>query len=635
MPRNGGLSVDEAKAIILAKIGQGLKVEDACKAAGRSRKTYENYRASDAEWTRKVDEARDRFERAKAGGRDESAANIGFEEWRKRFLGRDTYPHQRMWIDVLEGRDPEDLHPSVRYERGNPLRLLINTPPYHSKSTVVTTEYVVYRICMNPNVRVKVVSKTREFAQSLLYSIKQMLTNPAYSELQAAYAPVGKDGIPSFKGSEGAWTAFAIYVAGKGADAADAAAKDPTVQALGIGGQIYGTRADLIIVDDAITLDNASNHEKQIVWLRKEVGSRVKNGKIIVVGTRVASIDLYSELRNPDNFSGGKSNWTYLAQPAVLEFADKPEDYVTLWPRSTQAMDEEDPGEPDENGTYPAWDGPALEEVRSGLDEKSWALVYQQAEIAEDTVFHPKCVNGSVNGQRKPGPLIAGAFGHPKRGAEGMHVIGSIDPAGTGEAFILLYAVDRATKHRYVLNCFMANHTTPAWYAQQIAALTPQYGVKEWVIEQNAYASWIINDQTIMQYCRERGIPIASHYTSRNKQDPDFGVASMASLFGSLRKIQEGGREEHNKDNIIWLPDKHSNAGVQALVSQLVAWQPGKLGRQLRQDGPMALWFAELRARNYIGEGAQRQQTHVRTSFLTQAQRNRQAVIPAGYFSEG
>ncbi len=32
--------------------------------------------------------------------------------------------------------------------------------------------------------------------------------------------------------------------------------KDPTLQALGIGGQIYGARADLIILDDCVTLSN-------------------------------------------------------------------------------------------------------------------------------------------------------------------------------------------------------------------------------------------------------------------------------------------------------------------------------------------------------------------------------------------
>jgi hypothetical protein len=40
--------------------------------------------------------------------------------------------------------------------------------------------------------------------------------------------------------------------------------KDPNIEAVGIGGQIYGKRADMIIVDDAVTLKNANEFEKQI-----------------------------------------------------------------------------------------------------------------------------------------------------------------------------------------------------------------------------------------------------------------------------------------------------------------------------------------------------------------------------------
>jgi hypothetical protein len=41
--------------------------------------------------------------------------------------------------------------------------------------------------------------------------------------------------------------------------------------------------------------------------------------------------------------------------------------------------------------------------------------------------------------------MRAGEFGGRRDGMEGLHVIGSIDPAGTGEAFILVYAVDRVS----------------------------------------------------------------------------------------------------------------------------------------------------------------------------------------------
>ena len=55
----------------------------------------------------------------------------------------------------------------------------------------------------------------------------------------------------------------------------------------------------MIIVDDAVTLKNANEFEKQIRWLTQDVRSRLNpTGKLIVIGTRVASVDLYRELRN-------------------------------------------------------------------------------------------------------------------------------------------------------------------------------------------------------------------------------------------------------------------------------------------------------------------------------------------------
>src|SRR5690242_17197144 len=101
------LSKEQAKEGILRAIGAGASVEEACKAVARTRKSYENYRSEDKDWARSVDEARDKRSKALAGGRSGDVYQLSFAQWRKRFLGLDTYPHQQLWIDVLEGREPE------------------------------------------------------------------------------------------------------------------------------------------------------------------------------------------------------------------------------------------------------------------------------------------------------------------------------------------------------------------------------------------------------------------------------------------------------------------------------------------------------------------------------------------------
>jgi hypothetical protein len=128
-------------------------------------------------------------------------------------------------------------------------------------------------------------------------------------------------------------------------------------------------------------------------------------------------------------------------------------------------------------------------------------------------------------------------------------------------------------------------------------------------------------------------VKITPHYTSRNKIDPDFGVASVAPLFGSL-KVRDDGRRtglDHNGDNFIELP-LNNNDGIKALIDQLITWEPGKLGKNLKQDGPMALWFAELRARAILGDGRPKRLHFVENPYLSRGDRKQQVVVPAGSF---
>jgi hypothetical protein len=55
-----------------------------------------------------------------------------------------------------------------------------------------------------------------------------------------------------------------------------------------------------------------------------------------------------------------------MSMPAVLEYDDDPEKWVTLWPKSNLPWEgSEENVLPDEHGLYPKWDGPALFRRRS------------------------------------------------------------------------------------------------------------------------------------------------------------------------------------------------------------------------------------------------------------------------------
>ena len=157
-------------------------------------------------------------------------------------------------------------------------------------------DYVTFKIVTNPNFRVVIISKTETMAKKFLVGIKRRLTNPAFSKLQIDFAPAN-----GFENSATAWTSKMIYF-GHG----DSDQKDPNVEVLGIGQQIYGARADLIILDDVEDLSNAPQYAAHLDYIMQDVMTR--DAPLLVVGTRVAPIDIYSELMNPEHYDGESSD---------------------------------------------------------------------------------------------------------------------------------------------------------------------------------------------------------------------------------------------------------------------------------------------------------------------------------------
>jgi hypothetical protein len=585
------LTPEEARKELIDLVRQGRTIADALKVVGRSRSWYDTQRREADGFAAYMDNARFRTQDLAVDARSNLDDFAGFSE---KFLGTKVPPHMLNVVDMLEGRDPSWLDPAMVFEKGSGglSRLLVNVPPNHAKTMTITINYVTYRIVKNPNISVMVISKTQEQAKKFLYAIKQRLTHPRYADLQASFGPA--DG---YKATADQWSATKIYLGG---DIRDNDAKDPTVEAIGMGGQVYGNRADLIVLDDVVTLSNASEWAKQQEWIRQEVASRLPpgGGQLLVVGTRVSAVDLYKELRNPQHYTDGILPWSYLSMPAVLEYADNPKDWKTLWAKTEQPLTDTDV--PDENGMFDRWTGERLTAVRNEAGPSKWSLVYQNLDIAENAIFDPTCVRGAVNGMRKSGSLVAGAAGHPDNSSNFYRIIG-IDPAMSGDTAAIAYAVDRRTNKRYVMDVHVMTSPTPAAIRSLIREWTDTYHPHTVIVESNAFQLFLTQDEEIRNFLATRGINYRPHYTGNNKQDPEFGVASLAPLFGSVIK-RDGlnNNFKHAGDNLIELPDSSKNEHVKKLIEQLVTWQPGKQGKQLKMDAVMALWFCEIVAREIL-----------------------------------
>jgi hypothetical protein len=735
-------TVDDLKAEVLRLVGSGLNVKQSLEAVGRARPTYEGWRRTDPAWAGQVDAARQAAGAKLKGDYADLHTVPDFPQFCAEYLNQPLSPHQLQWFDMLEGREPRDLHPAMEYEPGSPTRLMVNTPPGHAKalaldtplptptgwttmgdvqpgdwllgadgqpvlveavspvftgndcyvvefqsgekitadaghlwqvkdltfagwwsgrvrvmttqqlvqameghvysmdlpdpadlppvhaealpadyptldtimsitptatvptqcvvvasddhlflagrqmlpthnSTTITTNYAVWRICKNPAIRIIIVSKAQRLAEQFLLQIKERLTSPQYPRISVELAPPGGWDNDSAK-----WTSNMFYV---NAQARDAESKDPTVQALGIRGQVYGSRADLVILDDTVDTVNVAEYEKQIVWVLSMVASRLtpKSGRLLVIGTRIASQDLYSELRDPMRYHSGTSPWTYLKQPAVLEFADDPKDWVTLWPKATVGFDPDQ--DPDTNGLYDRWDGPTLADVRAGLPPAEWSRVYQQQHVAENSVFPVEDVHGCVGGYMC-GALSDSTFGRAG-GTDGLFLVAGLDPALSGHTAAVLMGVDRRNGHRWVIDLFNKQGCSPEDIRDLIKRWTDKHAINEWRIEKNAFQGFLTGDRDIQTFLASRGVVLTDHYTGQsNKFDAEFGVAAMANLFTQrlihLPCVQGQGVGEPAKQ----------------IVEQLITWTPTGRNRSRKHhhDMVMALWFAELRAQEYV-----------------------------------
>lgn len=582
--------VARTKAEILSLIEQGHTIEDACRLAGKGVDIWKYYRKSDPEFKDAGDLIRARINGRKAAGED---LDISFEDFSVKYLNSARFRHQLQWIDMVEGREPRDLHHAQVYKQGDPDTVIINTPPGHAKSTTITMDYVTYKIVTNPEFRVVIISKTERMAKKFLQGIKRRLTNKAFTKLQAAFGPP-----EGFERAAEVWTANMIYFGHSDSDQ-----KDPNVEVLGIGQQIYGARADLIILDDVQDLNNAHQYEAHLDYIMQDVMTR--DAPLLVVGTRVAPVDLYSELMNPEHYDGEESDWTYLSQPAVLEFAEDPADWVTLWPASDRPHPTR-PGEQREDGLWPKWDGPRLAKLRRKLKPTTWSLVYMQESVSGDSTFTIEAINGCQSNRMR---------GEKPRDVETPYIVAGMDPAAVNFTAAVCFAVDKKTGKRYLVDVFNKQVRSEG-LRRVIYDWTEKYGVNEWRIEKNAFQAFLTQDKEINQFLAARGVRLREHTTHNNKNDANWGVSSLDALF---KGWQDGSA-------LIDLPGMAQNEAYRSMKEQLCNWYPDHPKTQ-KTDIVMALWFAELAARDAVKHLGSRKQEFLDNPFLSDNDRAARTVI--------
>ncbi len=275
---------------------------------------------------------------------------------------RNTAIFARVWREgVTPGPHQYDMARRIDDER---LRYQADFwPRDHGKSEIFCIAYPLRRICEDPNIRILIVQKTATEAEKTLSVIKTELERNA--TLKTYYTThwqrtVGQRDISNATGvveregqREGAWQQRRIYVkrARKG--------KDPTVEAVGVGGAITGGHFDVIILDDVEDDENTRTPDR-LKWLVNWFNGtilqlREPHTKMVVVGTlKTAARDIYNSVRqNP--------MWSCKVVPAILSHRLDEIEYAPVWDDETGTIVDVTVKTADVRTLWPAkWDIKAL-----------------------------------------------------------------------------------------------------------------------------------------------------------------------------------------------------------------------------------------------------------------------------------
>jgi hypothetical protein len=624
----------EKKRAVLDHIWAGGTLKAAAAKADIVTATVRDWRRGDPEFAREYNNASQGMH---AGNPTPNPRRLGlpeFDRFRRTYLKQPLFPlHYNLW-DVIEGREPRYLDPQMVYEKHERTRVICNVPPNHGKTTCFSIDYPVYLINNNPGISIAIVSKSQGYAKKVLLAIKTRLTSRVYAEMHSQFAPEG-----GWKDPDGSWTQTQIYVSGKYDGDTE---KEPTVEAVGLGGHIYGGRFDVIILDDVIDTENAHRFADQADWCMTMIDSRLPpdGGLLLVLGTRLASQDLYSELRSRTT-EDGEQFFTYFSQPAVLEYKQEFKDWRTLWPYQT--TDESAPHEmrciicyrvpsrckclrPDIMPVKPRWTGERLAKRRYPLGERRWSLVWQQQQLPDDATFRYETLTTSIDPGRMPGTLTQS---WRPNGSADLYVVGGLDPATVGHTSMVVSGLDRFSGKRWVLDGFDAANCSPRRMRDKIQELTDKFSIAEWVIERNAFQKFLTDDMELRRYLQSRGCKLTAHFTGMEKRDADFGVMSMAPLFESTGRQHPQTNvwiRVRNGDERIVLPDPRQHAWIATLIQQLAAWEPQGMVQRQKTDLVMALWFTEIAHKKILNVG-NKMPTHVNNPFANQIRLDRRNVI--------
>jgi predicted phage terminase large subunit-like protein len=240
--------------------------------------------------------------------------------------------HHRIFAEKLE-----------RVARGELKRLIINLPPRHSKSEFASFLMPAWFLGRNPKLKIIQATHNTELAVRFGRKVRDLIDDPAYKEI------FPNTNLKEDNKGAGKWstTAGAEYFAA------------------GVGAAITGRGADLLIIDDPHSEQDAlseSAFDNAYEWYTSGPRQRLQpGGTIILVMTRWGKKDLTGRLLAQQGSDIMSDQWEVVEFPAILP-SDRP-----LWPEF--------------------WDKDALLSIKASLPVGKWNAQWQQNPTASESAI--------------------------------------------------------------------------------------------------------------------------------------------------------------------------------------------------------------------------------------------------------
>lgn len=319
-------------------------------------------------------------------------------------------------------------------ERGEVDRLMLLVAPRHGKSELASRRFPAWFLGRQPDKQFISGSASAEFASDFGREVRNLMQSQEYRALFST--KLAQDSQAKNK-----WhtTAGGVYYA------------------VGIGGQIMGRGADVMLIDDpfATMADAQSEVSRKAVWewFTGSAYNRLQpGGAIIIINHRMHEDDLCGRLLAQQ--AAGGDQWHVVEMPAVAEGDDPLGREVggALWPEQ-----------------YPIED---LERIRANTIPRFWSALYQQRPSPETgDYFKSDWLKPYIKGQQPVRETMQVYGGSDYAVTEGggdytAHVVVGVDP--DNKIWLLDLWREQASSDRWVDSwCDLVKEWKPIGWAEE------------------------------------------------------------------------------------------------------------------------------------------------------------------------